>query len=186
MRQQLLPRLRAAREERERGPHRARRVVERAAQRQLLVVDALGVERRPRSAPAAPLKATDGAAAPHERAPRRASPSRVPVASIATSASRAVARHRAELGRERAPLRACRRRAPASRPRPAGTRRASARSARRRAPRPSGPRDLGALDAVQAARERLDERRDLGGERARHGMEVRRRAIRAGTTSSSA
>ena len=87
--------------------------------------------------------------------------------------ARAVARHRAEVGRERAPLRAVRRRAPVARRRPACTRRASARSARRRAPRPSAPRAppraRRRAGSTRAARQRCD----LGGERARDRVEVR-------------
>ena len=102
VRDQPLPRVRAAREERERRAHGRRRVVERAAQGQLLVVEAVRVDARPPSLAGRPPKKTT---VPPGRTSASASRQAcsVPAASITTSAGSA-AGLRAEQRRQLAPL----------------------------------------------------------------------------------
>ena len=77
VRDQPLPRIGAAREEAERRPHRRGRVVERAAQRQLVVVQAVRIDRRPRVA-GQPAEEDDRSARAGRARPRRARPARCP------------------------------------------------------------------------------------------------------------
>ena len=171
MRDEPLPRIGAAREEAERRPHRRRCVVERAANASA-----------PRSA--AGYASTGGRASrgsppnmttvPPGRTSSTASnhACSVPAASITTSAPRPSPGSRAELVRERPPLLAA-----ADDHRPA----AGVGDARREhQPDRPGAEDRDrvarlhprALDAAQAARERLDHRRDLGRETGRHVVQV--------------
>ena len=180
MRDEPLERIGAAREERERGAQLPRRVVEGAAQRHLLVVDAVRVDRRrePRAAgrrtrapcrPGARARARSPRPRPCRR-PRSRRPRPRPVAGVAPNERR-----------ERAPLRAG---ADADGP-AAGVGDARAehqpdRAERRRSATVSPALHAGALDAVEAAGERLDHRGDLGREPGRDGEEVRRgRSARA-------
>ena len=133
---QPLPRIGAAREEGERGAHGRRRVVEGAAQGQLLVVEAVACRRRRRvSRGRPPKKSTVPPGRTSPTASRQASS--VPAASITTSAPLAAVRTvtlRSAARARGAP--AGRRRRPAARRRRRRRRRASARSGRRRGSRP--------------------------------------------------
>ena len=184
MRDQPLPRIRAAREERERGADVARRVVEGAAQRQLLVVEPVRVDAqlgaraaaRRRRATVPPGRTSSSCALPGLLGAGRLDHD---VGALA------VADHTAEERRELAALGP-----PAdddSAVPPASATQAQSIS-------PIGPApmiatrspalDLRTLDPAQAAREWLDHRSHLGREAARDGEEVHRRdraPARAGT-----
>ena len=185
MRDQALQRIRAAREERERGPDVPRRVVERAAQ-------------------ASPPRSGCGTGRPRCRASRGSPPktSTVPPGRTSSSARstprpcrpprsrrrrpRPSAGHRAERRRELAPLLT----------RPTATGRPPASATQAQSISPIGPSaddgdglavlDPGRVDAVEAARERLDQRRDLGREAPAGRAGGSSRAIRSGTRRSSA
>ena len=178
---EALPRVGAAREEDERRADVRGPVVERAAQRQLLVVQRGTCRPRPSS---------------RARGRRRRRPSRPGGRAAARRASRR--RCRSPRSRRRRP-----RRRPASAPKsgasarrsgrpPTATGRppASATHAQSISPIGPGPEhgdrlpglDPGALDPAQAARERLDHRRHLGREPARDGVEVHARDRAPGTT----
>ena len=165
MRDEALPRVGGARQEGERRANVPRRVVEGAAECQLLVVKAEGVDRQLSAA-----EEDDRAARADELervTPRSGRPHRLDDDVGASSVSR--------LGAELPPARA----APAGR-RPRRPRAPASRGgAQHEANRP-GPDDgdglarlhLGPLDAVQAAGQRLHHRGDLGGETERDGEEV--------------
>ena len=170
MRDQPPPGIGAAREERERGPDVARRVVERAAERQLLVVEPVRVDAQ-FGAGLAPAEVEDGAAWADELErplPGRFRPRRLDhdVRSVA------VAARPGEIGHERAPLGA------AADDLGSAARVGDAR-AQHQPDRPGAEDrdpvtrlDPRPLDAAQAARERLDHRRHLGLEPGRDGQEI--------------
>ena len=171
MRDQPLPRIGAAREEGERGADVARRVVEGAAQRQLLVVEPVRVDAQ-LGAGLAAAEVDDRAAGAHEL--ERALPRLVGSGRLDHDVGAlAVAGLAAEVRHERAPLGSAADDLGPRRRRRRRRRSASARSGRRRGSRPGRRRcDPRPLDAAQAARERLDHRRDLGREPRRDGQKV--------------
>ena len=173
----------AAREEGEGGPHVARRVVERAPQRQLLVVEPVRVDAELRAGLAA-AEVEDGAAGADEL--QRSLPRVVRAGSFDHDiGALAVAGRTGELGDEGTPLRTAA--DDLGPPAGVGDARAQHQADRPRAEDrdPVAGLDCRPFDTAQAAGERLDHRRDLGRE---PGGTVSRltSAIAAGTTSSSA
>ena len=170
VRDEPLPRIRAAREERQRGADVPRCVVEGAAQRQLLVVEAVRVDPQ-RGVRLAPAEEDDRAAGTNQldRAlPRLLGACRFDHDVRALTLARLAAEER----HERAALR------PAADDlgRAAGVCDAGAQHQADRAGADDrdavAPLDLCALDAAQAARERLDHRRHLGCETPWDGQQV--------------
>jgi hypothetical protein len=157
----------------ERGTHGLRRVMERAAHRQLFVVQAVRVDRRARVTRQA-AEHDDGSAGPHELDGIR--PGVLGARRLDHDVGAAPVPHlRAELLGERAPLLAAADdHGPAAGVGHARREHQSDRPGAEDRDRIAGS-DPGALDAAQAARERLDHRRHLGRDAARHVVQVDRR-----------
>ena len=170
VRDQLLPRVRAARQEPERSTHRRRRVVERPAHGQLVVVHAIGIDRGTRLARQPPE---------HDHRPTRADEPDGVLPRLLGAGSfdhhvrvLPVPRLGAERRDQLPPLLpAADDHRPAARIGHAGREHQPDR-ARAEDRNPVAGLHTRALDAAQAARERLDHRCDLGRKRRRHRVQV--------------